>query len=336
MMRSAAVAGLALLALSITSHSAPGPKIVIGQSAPLSGTAADVGRDIRDGALAYFAKVNKAGGINGREIELVTLDDMNDRKRAGANAKRLLDESNAMALFGFASATLSMDAIPLAEAKGVAHWANFGVNRMAVLHYDDEVGRVNYETVAKLVKTQGQAPLQVAVKRGAKVDPRAFEAILKYDPQVIIVTTQMPPVVELLQAMGAAGKAYPVSALSFVNPDELAAAPGGVAKGTTVMQVVPNPRNVNVPVVKECAEAMKEANGTLNYTTLESCIAAKVLVEAIRKAGKSPTPQSIVASLEGMSRYDAGGFVVAFSKEDHHGSSWTDFSILSRGGSYRH
>lgn len=275
-------------------------KIIIGQSAPLTGSAADIGRDIRDGALAYFGKVNKAGGINGRTIELVTLDDANDRKRAAANAKRLLAENKAVALFGFGSATLSMDAIPLAEAAGVvhfapftgslairdkkpvftvrasyedeirrivAHWSTFGANRMAVLHYDDEVGRVNFATVAGLLKSQGQEPLQVSVKRGTKTDRRAFEAIMTFAPQVIIATTQTPPVLELLAAMNAAGKSFSISALSFVNPDELASAPRGVARGTTVMQVVPNPRNLTVPVVKECDLAMKAANGTLNYTT---------------------------------------------------------------------
>jgi ABC-type branched-subunit amino acid transport system substrate-binding protein len=61
-------------------------KILVGQSAPLTGSNAEIGKDIRDGALAYFKKVNESGGVNGRQIELVSLDDKNDRKTAGANA----------------------------------------------------------------------------------------------------------------------------------------------------------------------------------------------------------------------------------------------------------
>jgi ABC-type branched-subunit amino acid transport system substrate-binding protein len=218
----------------------------------------------------------------------------------------------------------------------VAHWANFGATRMVVLHYDDEVGRVNFQTVAGLLKSQGAIPLQASIKRGTKVDPKVFQSIIQFDPQVIVVTTQSPPVFELLAALAAAKKSYPISALSFVNPDELAASPDGVAKGTTVMQVVPNPRGLTVPVVKECAAALKAIDGQLNYTTLESCIAAKVLVEGIRRTGKTPTPQAIHASLARLGSYDTGGFVVAFGPGDQHGSSWTDFSILSRGGAYRH
>ena len=342
--------------------------IVIGQSAPMSGTAADVGRDIRDGANAVFAKVNRAGGVNGHRLELVSLDDGNDRKRAGANAQTLIDQKKAMVLFGFASATLSLDAIPLAEAKGmalfapftgslairdkkpvftirasyrdevekiIAYWTTYGVSRMAVMYYDDEVGKANFETVAALLKAKGQTPLQVMVKRGAKSDAAQFQPLIAFNPQAVIVTTQLSPLLELVGFMAKENKPYPLSALSFVNPDELAAVQGNIAKGTTVTQVVPNPRNVGIAVVKECGETLKTAGTALNYTTLEACIAAKVLVEGIRKAGKKPTPQSIVAGLESLGAYDTGGFVVTFSKDSHHGSKWTDLSILSRGGAYR-
>src|SRR3954463_12526230 len=88
-------------------------KIVIGQSAPLTGSNAEIGKDIRDGANAYFRKVNESGGGNGHLIEMISLDDRNDRKAAGANARQLVNERDVIALFGFASATLSLDAMPL-------------------------------------------------------------------------------------------------------------------------------------------------------------------------------------------------------------------------------
>ena len=100
-------------------------KWVIGQSAPLSGGNAKFGQDIHDGAAAWFAVLNAKGGVNGRQIELQTLDDRNDRKQAGINAAQLLENKDLLALFGFASATLSLDALPLAEKKGVAFFGPF-------------------------------------------------------------------------------------------------------------------------------------------------------------------------------------------------------------------
>ena len=63
---------------------------VIGQSAPLTGSNAAFGKDIRDGTLAYLKSVSARGGVGGKNIELVTLDDANDRKTAGSNTQRQL------------------------------------------------------------------------------------------------------------------------------------------------------------------------------------------------------------------------------------------------------
>jgi len=67
-----------LRAAAMSNDRAP---IRIGQSAPISGPLASVGVAFRDTALAVFKEVNAQGGINGREIQLVTLDD-EDRAHA--------------------------------------------------------------------------------------------------------------------------------------------------------------------------------------------------------------------------------------------------------------
>lgn len=100
-------------------------EIVIGQSAPLTGANSELGNDIRNGALAYFKKINDAGGINGRTIKLVTLDDKNEAKQSGENATDLIQKKGAVALFGFASSTLSVPAMPAVAAAKVPFFAPF-------------------------------------------------------------------------------------------------------------------------------------------------------------------------------------------------------------------
>ena len=363
----------ALLAFLAAGGSAIAQNIVIGQSAPLSGPAADIGRDIRDGASAWFERVNAAGGVNGKRITLVTLDDANDKTRAAENTQSLVAERGAVALFGYASATLSVNAIPIAEKAGMAFFAPFtgslsirdkpavftirasykdeterivahqksvGATKTVVLYYDDDVGKNNYETVAAAVVAAGGAkPKGVAVKRGAKVEAPALEDLMADSPHYILATTQSPPVVDLLRMMADKGRQIPIVALSFVNPDELASLAGANARGTIVAQVVPTPRalaNANFTVVKDCADALAALNGSvLNYTTLESCIAAKVLVEGLRRAGPSVTRASLYKGLESVGKVDVGGFFVTFGPGNHHGGKWVDLSMLSRGNTYR-
>ena len=107
--RLAAAAAIAVCAAG----SVQAQDIVIGQSVALSGPDADIGRDMRDGALAIFARANAANPAH--HLQLVTLDTGgNDRRRADENAKSMLS-SGAIAFFGFNSATNSVEAAALAE-----------------------------------------------------------------------------------------------------------------------------------------------------------------------------------------------------------------------------
>src|SRR5262249_35897179 len=89
--------------------------ILIGQSSPFSGSNKELGDDIREGLQAYFKQVNDAGGVNGRKVELIALDDANDAKRSGDNARVLIEQRGVLALIGYASATLSLPALPYVE-----------------------------------------------------------------------------------------------------------------------------------------------------------------------------------------------------------------------------
>src|SRR5205807_10352682 len=123
------LAAAALFAVALAARAqAPGvsaTQILIGQSAPLSGSNAELGNDILNGALAYFRKVNEAGGLHGRKLELVSLDDANQVPRSEANTRELVEQKQVFALFGYASATLSRPALPSVEKHGVPLLAHF-------------------------------------------------------------------------------------------------------------------------------------------------------------------------------------------------------------------
>lgn len=353
-------------------HSAWAQDIVIGQSVPLSGTNADIGRDMRDGSLAIFNKLNTSNPLGGRKIQLVTLDNANNRQRAAENSQQLVNQG-ALALFGYNSATNSVDALPLVAQNNMLFFAPFsgsmslrshpnvytirasykdealkildakrsvGANKAVVVYYDDEVGRSNYEAVASTFAEQGlERPRGVAVKRGgAAVDAAVVEAIAKDNPHYVLATTQFNVVGEFLKIANDKGTNIPVAALSFVNPDELVESVGNLARGTVVAQVMPSPRSSNqisVPLMKECAEALNALNGArLNYTSLESCIGAKVLVEALKKAGPQVTRASLLQAMGNLGRVDLKGYSLNFSNGQRHGSNWVELTILSRGNRF--
>ena len=70
----------------------PTATITLGMSAPFSGPNGIYGTEMKEGITAYFEQINKGGGINGRKLELVSLDDGYETDRAVANTKKLIHE----------------------------------------------------------------------------------------------------------------------------------------------------------------------------------------------------------------------------------------------------
>jgi ABC-type branched-subunit amino acid transport system substrate-binding protein len=345
--------------------------IVIGQSAPLSGGNAELGNDIRNGALAYFKKVNDAGGLPQGKIKLVSFDDKNQTKLSEENTKKLVNEENVVALFGYGSSTLSIPAMPTVVDKKVPFfapftgadtirkqneyvytvrstyadeigkiinfWGNLGTTRVTVLHYDDTVGKENFQTVAEALKKFGATPTSVPIKRNADITPDNFKAVVDSNPNVLLVTTLYAPAAQMIKQLKGASKAYMVTSLSFAGASQLAKALGPDAAGVSVAIDVPTPRAQSIPVVRECNEAWKAAGQTqpLSVTALESCIAAKVLVEGMRRSGREVTRASLHKSLDALGRYDAGGYVVHFKPNFHHGGSFVSIALLTPSGEVR-
>ena len=341
-------------------------KWVVGQSAPLTGGNAVFGNDIRDGANAYFAMLNAKGGVQGKPIELITLDDKNDRKQAGVNAKTLLENKQLVALFGFASATLSLDALPQAEAKEVPFfapfsganpvrvnspvlftvrasygqemekilnfWVSLGMKRVTVVHYEDEVGKQNMQVVVDYLKKVNLSPQALALQRNAQIGKAEVQAILAQQPEMILSTVLSGAAAQFQKELIAMGRIIPTSSLSFVGADQYIAAAGPASAGVSIAQVVPSP-NSSIPAVRECAKAL-EAVGKpkMNSTQLEACFAAKVLAEGIRRSKKPVNAQNVLDALTNLGTYDLGGHRVTFAPGAQHGSKFVDLAMVTREG----
>jgi ABC-type branched-subunit amino acid transport system substrate-binding protein len=76
----------------------------------------------------------------------------------------------------------------------------------------------------------------------------------------------------------------------------------------------------------------QNARTDVGFTTLEAYVAAKVLVEGLRRAGKDLTREKLISALENMASYDVGGFQIGFSPTNHSGSAYVDISVLGAGG----
>ena len=181
------------------------------------------------------------------------------------------------------------------------HFRALQVTRFAVLHEDQ------LEDLAAVQKQNAQALIVLA---GTVRTAEFVKRYLPRDPGVMIV------------------------ALSTVNHRTMFELLGPkLAHGVMVTQVVPNPGLPDSTLQKEHLDAIRKfRDEPPSHLTLEGFMAAKVLVEAVRRAGASPTRESILASMQRMGRVDLGGFTVDLSRNGRDHGAFVDIAMIRRDG----
>jgi len=342
-------------------------QIVLGQSAVFSGPAADLGTEMRNGALAYFNHVNSQGGVNGRKIVLKSLDDRYEPDNAAKATKQLIDDDKVFALFGYvgtptfnaAAPIIKESRVPLVSAftgaeslrdpviryvfnvrasyydeteQIVQHLTAMGIDRIAVFYQNDAYGKAGLEGVQRALKKRNMALAgSTTVERNTVDVKKAVADMVKLDPQAIVMISAYKSCAAFIRDMKKQGKSPSFWNVSFVGSKALAKELGPEGRGVQISQVVPVPWDDSIPVVREYTRLLKASgNGEPNFSSLEGFISAKVIVEGMRRAGKNLTRDGLIRALETMEPYDVGGFKVYYSPEDHRGSRYVDLTIISK------
>jgi len=87
-------------------------EILLGQSAAFHGSSADLGSELWRGSQAYFDHINKKGGINGRKIKVVSIDDGYEGHRTLVNTIELVNQHKVFALYGYVGTPTIVKALP--------------------------------------------------------------------------------------------------------------------------------------------------------------------------------------------------------------------------------
>lgn len=368
--RSLRVALLLLAALICNVAGADGANIRLGQSLALSGPIAEIGAEFRDGALSYFKWVNSKGGVHGRRIDLISLDDGYDPARTVDNVKKLLDQENVLALFGILGTGNYAAVLPTINARSIPSFAPYngsddlrrqpspttfwlrasygdeaekivdqlttlGINRIAVFYQDDAFGKGGLAvTEAALAKRKLKVVASGTYDKARNDVGAAAKTIAAVSPQAVVMFSTYKPTAAFVRAMRALKQQPQFFALSIVGFKTLQAELGPDAAGIAIAQVMPYPYSGLAPVSREfeaLPKEMKPAQGA-TYAVLEGFVAAKIMTEALRRAGAQLTRERLLAALESLHPYDAGGIEVDYGNGRRLGSSFVEVTIVGNSG----
>ena len=330
-------------------------EILIGMANALSGPAAGLGLQLRAGAHAYIDKVNAAGGVHGRRIKLLSVDDAYDPRESMRATRFLIEGDKVFALFGYVGTPTSMAAVPIAVQAGVPYLFPFsgaevlrnpvnpvvfnlrasyydeaealvahltaveGVSRIALFIQDDEFGAAGKAGVLRALEKRQLKPVMEAryVRNTTDINPGLLQ-LKQVAPDAVIFIGTYRPLAELVKRAAALHVRTRYATVSFIGTSEFIKHAGPAGDGVIISQVMPAPEQVGAALVRQYQADVDP--GARNYGSLEGYADAMVLVEALKRCGAQPSRAGLLHALEQL-HMDLGGLPVAFSVRQHQGLS---------------
>lgn len=211
-----------------------------------------------------------------------------------------------------------------------------GMSRIAVMYQDDGFGKAGLLGVENaLAKRKLKLSVAAGYERNTDKVEDAVKKIKASDAQAIIMISINKPTAAFVKQYRESGGGAQLYNISVVDPAELVKLAGlKNVHGLGISQVVPYPYMPNTPVVREYQALLKKyaPKELVNYTSFEEFVGAKVLVEALRRAGPNPTRAKVVKALEGMNSYDTGGVIVNYSPSNRIGSRYVEVTVIGSTG----
>ena len=235
-------------------------RVVFGQSAAFSGPASQLGIGMNLGIAAAFAEANRNGGVQGRQLELVTLDDTYEPELAIINTTRLIEEDRVFALIGAVGTPTSRSATPVALEAGVPYIAPFtgaaflrdaeslpnvinmrasynqeteemvqrlttdlGLDRIGIMYQEDSFGRAGLNGALAALTKRGMEPAAVGLyPRNTTAVKTGLLDLKQGNPEGVILVGAYRPLAELIAWARHIGVDWEFINISFVGSNALA------------------------------------------------------------------------------------------------------------------
>ncbi|MCY4086697.1 MAG: ABC transporter substrate-binding protein [Actinomycetia bacterium] len=348
-------------------------RILFGQSAAFSGPAQELGQSMGLGIEAAFHEVNQNGGVHGRQLELVSLDDSYEPEAAIANTLHLIEEQEVFALIGAVGTPTSRSAVPVAESRGIPYIAPFtgaaflrdpkwdnvinlrasynqeteemvarltdelGLERIAVMYQDDSFGRAGYRGVIGALERRGREPSSIGLyPRNTLAVKTALLDLSQGSPEAVILIGAYQPVAQLIAWARHTGLDTVFMTISFVGSNALATELGPDGDGVFVTQVVPFPTDDSIPIVASYLRALAAYSPETvpGFVSLEGYLAGRLTIVALEGCGRTVSRVCFLENLQNSTSMDLGGFHVHYGVDDNQGSDAVFLTVIGSDGQY--
>ena len=360
--------------IDVSEEGTPGvtdDSVLFGQSAAFTGPAQELGLGMRLGIRAAFEEANQRGGVHGRRLNLVSLDDTYEPESAILRTLHLIEAEEVFALIGAVGTPTSRSATPIAKAAGVPYIAPFtgaeflrgedldnvinlrasyyqeteemvarltgelGFTRIAVLHQDDSYGRAGYQGVLLALERRGMEPVSIGVyPRNTTAVKTAVLDLRQGDPEAVIMIGAYEPVARAVSWALRIGMNPVFLTVSFVGSNALAEELGDDGAGVFVTQVVPFPTDDSLPIVDSYLQALAayDSEAVPGFVSLEGYLAGRLAIAGLETCGPAVDRDCFLNGIRSAGEIDIDGFRLRYGSSDNQGSDSVFLTVIGRDG----
>jgi branched-chain amino acid transport system substrate-binding protein len=348
--------------------------VLFGQSAPLEGPASALGQGMRRGILAAFNSANRAGGIYGRTLKLISRDDAYEPDRSIVQTTKLIQDDKVFALIGAVGTPTSKAAQPIATAANVPFIGPFTgaaflrdpkltnvinvrasydteteawikhltedlkIKKIAIFYQDDAFGRAGLDGVKAAMAQRGMELTGEATYERNTVAVKTALITLKHaDPEAVVMVGAYTPCAEFIKLARKISFNPLFVNISFVGASALAKELGADGQGVIVSQVVPFPWDTSLPVVADYQAALKaeEPQAQADFVSLEGYLVGRLATAALEKSGPDPSREGLLTTIKTTGTFSIGGLVMTFGPEKNDGLDEVFMTVIQADGSFK-
>jgi len=223
------------------------------------------------------------------------------------------------------------------EAERMVRHLTVGMKRMAVVYQNDGFGKTGLSGVQAALEKRGLSLLgAIPYERNTTDVAQAAKKIKELqDVQAVIVIATSEPAAAFVKHYRSSGGFAQLYGISVIDPEVLLQRAGlDAVRGMGISQVVPYPFQPRIPVVREYLQLLEKYAPTAhaNYTSFEAFAGAKVLVEALRRAGPEPSRSKVLRALETIQNFDLGGMTISYAPNTRVGSHFVEVTVIGGQG----
>jgi ABC-type branched-subunit amino acid transport system substrate-binding protein len=216
----------------------------------------------------------------------------------------------------------------------VAQLAAQGVTSVALVYTDDGFGKDALDGATQAFAKHGIKPKAVAsIPRGAAEVDGAVAELAKADAAATLGFCIPKICASIVKKLRAKGSSTQFVSLSNTSSSAYVTELGDHSRGVMVTQVMPYPFDSRERISVDFIRFVREANLKESYAAMEGYLSARIMVEALKRAGKTPTRESLVQAFESM-QLNMGGFNLGYSPQSRTGSDFVELTMISKGGKF--